>query len=116
MVKEMVLSMNFKAVYNGIKGVVRTDPASLFKSYLISDVYRLRSAVGNKAILSSLLLHEVLTDIALALDMDWLFKTHIDFLTELKIRPGFETRNFSYLVKKFKEWGIDFNEITIVAP
>jgi hypothetical protein len=113
--KEMALSMNFKAVFNGVKGVVKTDPGSLLKSYLISEVYRLRSA-GEKAKLTCLLLHEVLTDIGLALDMDWVFKTHIDFLTELKIKPGFETRNFSYLVKKFKEWDIDFNGITIAAP
>ncbi len=32
------------------------------------------------------------------------------------IEPGFETRNFSYLVNKFKEWGIGFNGLVLAAP
>ena len=35
---------------------------------------------------------------------------------ERKIKPGFETRNFAYLVSKFKEWDIDFSRIVIAAP
>jgi hypothetical protein len=52
---------------------------------------------------------------ALALDLDWLFKSYIDFLLKSKIRPGFETRNFPYLVEKFTEWHINMSEITIAA-
>jgi uncharacterized protein (DUF486 family) len=37
-------------------------------------------------------------------------------MLELGIKPGFETRNFAYLVNKFKEWNIDFSEITIATP
>ncbi len=31
------------------------------------------------------------------------------------LRPGFETRNFPYLVNKFSDWGFDFNELTLTA-
>ena len=66
--------------------------------------------------IESVMLHEVVTDMALALGSDWLIKSFIDFLLELKIKPGFETRNFAYLVYKFKEWDIDFSRIVIAAP
>ena len=101
---------------NGVRGIVKNDPASLMKSYLLYEVYRLKRIAGKKGKLTSLMLHEVLTDMALAHNMDWLFKTHIDFMKGLGIKPGFETRNFSFLVKKFEEWGIDFNGIAIAAP
>jgi hypothetical protein len=62
------------------------------------------------------LLQEVITDMALALELDWLFKSYIAFLLKLSIKPGFETRNFAYLVNKFEEWNIDSNEVILAAP
>jgi hypothetical protein len=53
---------------------------------------------------------------ALSLNLDWFFKSYIEFMPKLGIRPGFETRNFAYLVEKFKEWNIDFSQITIASP
>jgi hypothetical protein len=32
------------------------------------------------------------------------------------MNPGFETRNFAYLVHKFKEWHIDFRDCVIATP
>jgi hypothetical protein len=116
LVKEVVFSLNFRALTNGLRGILSTEPSSLLKSYLIYEVFRVKSAADKQATLVSLLLHEVVTDMALALNMDWLFKTHIDFMKSLGIKPGFETRNFSYLVKKFEEWGMDFRGILIATP
>jgi hypothetical protein len=53
---------------------------------------------------------------ALALNMHWLFKTHIEFMLRRDIKPGFETRNFTYLVQKFEEWELNFSKIAIAAP
>ena len=116
LVGEVVSSANFRAVTNGISGILRTDPVSLLRSYLIFELYRLKAVIGKNANLVSLMLHEVLTDMALAHNMEWLFKGHIDFMKNLGIKPGFETRNFSFLVKKFEEWKIDFSEISIACP
>jgi hypothetical protein len=114
--KQIVFSGNVKAIAMGLKGVVRTDPIALMKAYLTFEVSRIKSSVGKQGNLRSVLLHEIITDMALAFNLDWLFKSYVDFLLEYKIRPGFETRNFAYLVNKFKCWGIDFGEITIAAP
>ena len=114
--RQVILSGNWKAIAHGLKGVVSADPASLLKSYLCYEISRLRSSAGKKATLASIMLHEMVTDMALALNMQWLFQTHIKFMIACHIKPGFETRNFAYLVKKFEEWGIDFHQVVIAAP
>jgi hypothetical protein len=61
------------------------------------------------------MLHEVVTDMALALNMEKLCKSYIKFLDSRGVRAGFETRNFPYLVNKFSEWGIDFSKLTLTS-
>ena len=62
------------------------------------------------------MLNEVIADMGLALDFEWLFRSFADHLSKRKITPGFNTRNFTYLVKKFDEWGIDLDDKIIVTP
>jgi hypothetical protein len=50
----------------------------------------------------------------LALNFDWLFKFYVSYLSQKDIVPGFNTRNFPYLVRKFKEWDINLDE-TVIA-
>jgi hypothetical protein len=114
--KQIAVSGNVRAIAMGLKGVILVDPVALMKTYLIYEISRIKSSAGKQANLDSVLLHEIITDMALALDLDWLFKSYIDFMLELGIKPGFETRNFAYLVNKFREWGIDFREIIIATP
>lgn len=114
--KEIAVSGNVRAIVTGLKGVIRTDPVALMKTYLVYEISRIKSSAGKQANLDSVLLHEIVTDMGLALNLDWLFKSYVDFMSELGIKPGFETRNFAYLVNKFREWGIDFREIIIATP
>lgn len=114
--KEIVASGNLRAIAMGLKGVIRTDLVALLKAYLVYEISRIKTSAGKQANLDSMLLHEIITDMALALNLDWLFKSYVDFMLELGITPGFETRNFAHLVNKFTQWGIDFNEIVIAAP
>lgn len=114
--KQIAVSGNVRAIAMGLKGVIRTDPMALLKTYLIYEISRVKSSAGKQANLGSVLLHEVITDMALALNLDWLFKSYVHFMLRLGIKPGFETRNFAYLVNKFGEWNIDFREIIIATP
>jgi hypothetical protein len=114
--KQIAVSGNVRAIAMGLKGVIRTDPVALLKTYLIYEISRIRSSAGKQAYLSSILLHEVITDMALALNLDWLFRSYVGFMLDLGIKPGFNTRNFVYLVKKFREWGIDLRETIIATP
>jgi len=114
--KQIAFSGNIRAIAMGLNGVIRTDPAALLKTYMIYEISRIKSSAGNQANLVSILLHEIITDMALAFDLDWLFISYIDFMLDLEIKPGFNTRNFAYLAKKFREWSIDFHEIVVAAP
>ena len=114
--QQIALSGNWRAITSGLKGALATDPPSLLEAYLYYETARLRSAAGKRATLATIMLHELVTDMALALNMDWVFKTHTKFMLAHRIRPGFETRNFAYLVKKFEEWHMDFGKMTIAAP
>lgn len=77
---------------------------------------RIKSSAGKQAKLVSVVLNEVIADMGLALDFEWLFRSFADHLSKRKITPGFNTRNFTYLVKKFDEWGIDLDDKIIVTP
>jgi len=114
--KEIVASFNVEAMATGFRAAVSMDPVALLKTYLMYEISRIRSSAGKGANLESVLLHEIITDMALALNIDWLFKSHIDFVLKRGMRPGFETRNFACLVSKFKDWGIDFKDVVVATP
>jgi len=114
--KEILASGNVRAVAMGLKGVIWADPVAVMKTYLTYEISRIESAAGKRANLDSVLLHQVVTDMALALNLDWLFKSYVGFMLKLGVTPGFNTGNFAYLVNKFREWSIELSKITIAAP
>jgi hypothetical protein len=113
--KEMIFSSNIKVVVSNAGGVLRFNPSSLLKTYVAYELSRIKSAMGDNAELKTVMLHEIITDMALALGMEDLFKSYIKFMEKRQIKPGFETQNFAYLVEKFEEWGIDFSKLTLTT-
>lgn len=114
--KQIAFSGNVKAAAAGLKCVATMDPKDLLKAYLLYEVHRIKSAAGRKLNLESVMLHEVITEMVISLNLDWLAKLYIEYALDIGVTPGFETRNFAYLVNKFSGWGIDFKEIAIAAP
>jgi hypothetical protein len=114
--KEIAFSGNVKAMTMGLKGVARMDIVALLKTYLYYEISRIKSSAGKQAKICSVLLHEVITDMALALNLDWLIKSFIEFMLKQNIKPGFNTRNFAYLLKKMNEWDISSHNVVIAAP
>lgn len=114
--KQMVLSGNVGAIGASLKFLSSMNPKDLLKAYFLYELSRTKNAIGTRFTLESMMLHEVITEIILTLNLDWLAKSYIDLSLELGMKPGFETRNFAYLVKKFSEWAIDFSEISIATP
>ncbi len=113
--KQIMLSRNIFNVAPNTMGVLRAKPLAFLKTYLTYEISRIKSAVGKDVKLKSVLLHETITDMALAFNLDWFFKSYIKFFSKSKIRPGFETRNFPYLIKKFNDWKIDLTTLFIAA-
>jgi len=114
--KQIAFSGDVKNLLTGLKGVVYADLAALLEAYVRFEVSRIRSASRENMILDSVFLHEVLTEMALALKLKRLCRSYIKFMNKSGITPGFETRNFAYLVRRFKEWDIDFADVLIATP
>lgn len=114
--KQIVFSRNVRTIAMGLKGVLRTDPLALMKAYLTYEISRIKSSTGKQGILDSVLLHEVVTDLALALDLDQIFRSYVDFMLSFGIKPGFETRNLPFLVTKLRDWKIDLGKTVIATP
>jgi hypothetical protein len=113
--KEMVFSSNIKVLLSNMRGLVSFDPSAFLKAYVAYEIGRIRTAAGGINSLKSILLHEIITDMALALNLGQLFKSYIKFFEKSGVRPGFETRNFAYLAGKFSEWNIDSSKVTLVS-
>lgn len=109
-------SGNLRGMATGITGFLRMDPVAITKTYLSYEISRIRSAVGNKGNIECVLLHEVITDLALALEMSWLFKTYLHYMRKSGITAGFNTANFAYLVRKFRDWNVDLRDVVIASP
>jgi hypothetical protein len=114
--KQVVLTGNGGVVLGGLWSAARMNPEGLVSTYLSYELSRIKSAAGKEAKLASVLLNEVVVDMSLALNFGWLFKLFIRYFKKRGIVPGFNTRNFPYLVKKFAEWQIDINQTLIATP
>jgi hypothetical protein len=113
--RQILSTMDPRIVIRGLHGYIWADLSSLMKTYVLYEISRIKSSSGNFEI-RSILLHEILTDMCLALNLDWFFKSYIDFMFALGIAPGLNTCNFPYMVDKFKEWKIDTNNLVIATP
>jgi len=114
--RQLVASRNLGAIASGVKGVLGMNPEALLRTYLSYEISRIKSAAGKGARIESVLLHEVITDMALALNLDWLFKAYSRYFLKCDITPGFNTCNFPTLVDKFRGWDWDLEQVLIAAP
>ena len=113
---QIAASGKLKIMITGAVGFLKMDPSAIMKTYLTYEMGRIRSAAGRKANIECLLLHEVVTDLALALNMEWFFKSYIGFMQKSRVVPGLNTCNFTYLVNRLREWGVDPGDVVIAAP
>jgi hypothetical protein len=113
--KQILRSGNIGTIVASVKSIATMNPADILKAYLLYELSRIKDATNKDLNLKSVMLHEIITEIIISLDLDWLAKYYISLATDIGIQPGFETRNFAYLVKKFKDWRIDFSNLTIAT-
>ncbi len=114
--KQLARSFDVRSMYSALSGFTRSDINKLVQSLFRYELSRVRQASGKGGKVESLMMHEVITDMALALELDDLFTSYVDFVLNKKISPGFETRNFAFLVTKLRGWKIDLSNVTIAAP
>ena len=114
--KQVFFSMNLSAMWNGLIAALRMDPVSFMKAYLSYEVGRIRSVAGKDSHIRALVLHEVITDMALGLKMEWFFKAYAEYVSRHGFLPGFNTCNFAFLVNRFRDWDINVSNMVIAAP
>ncbi len=112
---QMIFSRNIGVVALNAPGILRFKLSPLMRAYVAYELSRIKSAMGKNATLECFMLHEIITDMALALDMKQFCKDYISFLEKNHVRAGFETRNFPILVNKFLDWDIDLNKLTLTS-
>jgi len=111
----MLRSVDAQALWHGARGILRADIAEMLSSYVALELRRLKRVQGGAQV-TAVMLHEVLTDLALALNLEDIFRKYVGLLRSRGIRPGLETRNFALLVQRLREWGIDTGTLWIAAP
>jgi hypothetical protein len=114
--REIVGVRNWRALLDAAGGLVTGNPRGLLRAYVTYEINRLRAAVGTRTPVASILLHEIVTDMALALNMDWLVRTFVRAVSAEGVMPGFNTRNLCALVQRLRTWGIDMDGLVIAAP
>jgi len=115
-IREIIFSGNIRVAALALNGILRSDLKSLIKTYLLYELRRIKRSIGRRMSIESVLLHQILTDLCLSLNLEWIFKHYIRFLLKTGIAPGFNTGNFTLFVKKFKEWNIYLDDIIVAAP
>jgi hypothetical protein len=113
--KEIIVSANIGSIYQGTKGVLANDPASLIRAYLMFEESRIRRAAGPAGDLHAIFLHEVVSDMALSLNMKWLFNAHIGLMQNHGIRPGIHTHNLPSMVRYLKQQDINLPAIALTT-
>ena len=112
--KQMVFSGNLSAIFDGLRGIAAFNWENIMRSYFRNEISRVKRVSHQE--ISSLMLHEIVTDMALALGLQQLFVSYISLLAHYQITPGFESRNFVLLINRFKEWNIELSEVTVASP
>jgi hypothetical protein len=112
----LLKTRDWRAITRGGRGVVMNDPASLCAAYVRYEVGRVRDAMGRNTRLEAVLLHQVVADLALGLNMEWLFRAFIDAAHGEGLRAGFNTGALPLLVEKFHKWNLPLDQIVLAAP
>ena len=97
---DLGLSTGTHALIEGTLSWLTSDPTRALKLYLDVEVKRLAEIAPRNFEIRVVLAHEMLTDLALALELDQMVKTYVEYLHDkYKIEAGFVTRNFPRFVE-----------------
>jgi hypothetical protein len=121
LVNEVLSRLSFtdkaKLLVEGGFSALRLDHAGMLGTCVDAELKGYLNTKPNNAILQSVLLHEVITDLCLGLQettMLDLFAQHIR--DSYNAKPGFVTYNLARFVREFQEAGISLKDVVIMTP
>lgn len=95
-----------KIITSGSLGMIKKDLFKLFQTFIDIELLQLTNVRIN-----TVFLHDVVTDLALALNMKQVFQVFQEHLSNRNINAGLVTKNFPLLVSKLNEWDLDYKYI-----
>jgi hypothetical protein len=105
-----------KFLIKGGISAATTDPFSMMTAYLDTELEKLLRLKPKEAKFSTILLHEVITDLALSFKAERLFHEYSQHVwNKYHVKPGFATRNFVKLVDFLRESNL-LTDIVLMAP
>ncbi|HKM49603.1 MAG TPA: hypothetical protein VJZ75_00325 [Candidatus Bathyarchaeia archaeon] len=114
---DLSLTSKTKTLLKGGISAVTFDPVKLLKFYIEVEVERYLRIKPKTATLRSILLHEVVTDLALAFNSRELFTEYDKHIrNKFHVIPGYVTRNFARFVRFFHESDMSLDDTVIMTP
>jgi hypothetical protein len=102
-----------KLIVQGSISTVMLNPLGAMMAYIDSELSKIPRTIN----IQSILLHEVVTDLAVSFRSVEVFETFINHVrSKWHVKPGFVTRNFPSFVDLFREMNQPLKEIVIMTP
>ena len=96
--------------------IMSRDPLRFLESYIDFELRKLEGILPQNAKIKSILVHEQLTDLAIALGAVDTLKEFARYAAKRCMMPGFITRNYPLAVQFSTEYGINLAEVVIMTP
>jgi len=114
---DLSLTSKTKTLLKGGISAATLDPVKLLKFYTEVEIERYLRIKPKTATLRSILLHEVVTDLALAFSSRTLFIEYDKHIRKkFHVTPGYVTRNFARFVQFFHESNMSLKDTVIMTP
>lgn len=111
------LSEKAKALLEGGFSALKLDPVGMLRTCLDAELKGYLNVKPHKAVLRSVLLCEVLTDLCLGFQESRLLEFFAEHVRDnYRARPGFVTYNLARFVKFFRESGLSLKDVVIMTP
>jgi hypothetical protein len=114
---KLSISEKAKLLVEGGISALKLDPLGMLKTYLDAELKSYLNMKPKNAVLRSVLLHEVLTDLCLGLgetELLNLFAQHVH--DNYHVQPGFVTYNLPRFVKLFQQAAFPLKDVVIMTP
>jgi hypothetical protein len=106
-----------KAILQGGLSIVTADPIRAIRILIDVEINRLLNAIPENAKLRSVLIHDSITDTAIALGASEILQMYADHVWDsYKVWPGFVTRNFPFFVEFCERSNVSLDRIVIMTP
>lgn len=106
-----------KTILGGGLSFLTGNPVRVMKSLLDVEVSNITAMMPKSGVIRSVFLHEIATDLALALGSREVLETYAHhILDSYGFAPGFVTRNFPKFVDFCRDCDLDLSDVVIMTP